>query len=329
MFRNLLILTIILLLPAAVAAQTDSSSLVWPTPPERARIKHLLTISSIEDFKTEKGFFSKMLGAIFGEEGSSQWLVQPVGIAVSSDGVIYVADPGAKGIHILNQKEKKYSFVGETKLGAFISPVGLAFAPDGTLFISDSQRGDILATRDNFDVQFEIKDRLVRPTGIQIIGGKLYVTDTEQHKVLIYDLNGTYIGEFGKRGDGNGEFNYPVQLAGRDTLAVVDALNYRIERFTGQGAFVGAFGSQGNVTGTFASPKAVAFDSDGNLYVTDALMDNFQIFNPVGQLLLVVGKQGARSGEFMSPGGICIDAQDRIYIVDTLNRRIQIFQYLR
>ena len=86
---------------------------------------------------------------------------------------------------------------------------------------------------------------------------------------------------------------------------------------------------QGNVSGRFASPKGIALDSDGDIYVTDALMDNLQIFDRTGRLLLLVGRKGHSDGEFMSPGGITIDQNDKIYVVETFNKRIQIFQYVK
>ncbi len=322
-------LIVLFFVSCAVLAQTDSVGKVWPSPPERPRIKHLLTISSLQSFESKKDFFSDVFTFIFGGEQTSNWLVQPVGIAVSSTGKIYIADPGASGIHIIDQKEKEYDFINETDEGSFRSPVGCAISEDGTIFISDSERGDILALDDDHDVLFQIKEHLVRPTGIQIHGDRLYVTDTGQHKIVVFTLDGKYVTEFGQRGDAFGEFNFPVQLAVRDSLFVLDAVNYRVQKFSFAGTFSSMFGRQGNITGRFASPKAIALDSDGNMYITDALMDNFQIFNSKNELLLVIGKKGTGDGEFMTPNGIAIDNEDRIYVIDSLNRRIQIFQYLK
>ncbi len=322
------ILLLIVLSNVAVA-QTDSIGKVWPSPPDSARIKHLQTISSLESFESKRDFFSDVFTFIFGGEQTSNWFVQPVGIAVTSSGKIFIADPGASGIHIIDQKEKEYDFLSQTDEGSFRSPVGCAVSDDGIIFISDSERGDILALDDDYDVEFQIKEHLVRPTGIQIHADRLYVTDAGKHKVLVFTLDGDYVTEFGQRGDAVGEFNYPVQLATSDSLFVLDAVNYRIQKFSFTGNFSSMFGRQGNVAGRFASPKAIALDSDGNMYITDALMDNFQIFNKQNELLLVIGKKGTGDGEFMTPSGIAIDAEDKIYVIDSLNRRIQIFQYLK
>jgi DNA-binding beta-propeller fold protein YncE len=316
---------------AALHPAQDStlSRLVWPSPPERARIRHLKTIASVENLEIEKeGFFSGLFNLLFGEKKSDRWLVQPVGIAVGGDGKIYVADPGARGVHIIDQKGKKYSFAGESDGTAFVSPVGVACAPGGRVYISDSELRKVVIADEDLGQKGVIREHLQRPTGLAIVGDTLFVADAGKHAVVLYTLDGTYVGEFGSRGAGDGEFNFPVAVAGRDTLYVVDALNYRVQEFGPGGKFVRSFGAQGNAAGRFASPKAVALDPGGNAYVTDALMDNVQIFNPAGQLLLVFGTHGGRDGEFMSPGGIAFDAARRVYIVDTLNRRIQIFECL-
>ncbi len=313
----------------AATAHAGDTLRVWPSPPDPARIKHVQTISSIADFKQDKGLFSKILNFFAGGESTPRWLIQPVGIAISPDGRIVVADPGANCIHIINPVKKEYDFVAETKFGKFISPVGVAFASDGTLYVSDSQRGDIIVFDNDLDADYQIIGNCKRPTGLSIVGEKLYVVDTGDHKIVVLDRKGKYISSFGQRGNGDGEFNYPVQLASRDSLLVLDGLNYRIQKFGFNGKFSSTFGRQGNVAGRFSGPKGVALDSDGDIYVTDALMDNFQIFDRSGRLLLIVGGRGYLDGQFMSPGGICIDSNDKIYVVDTLNKRIQIFQYLK
>jgi DNA-binding beta-propeller fold protein YncE len=315
------------LLSSSPAGAQDT--LFWPQPPERPRIKHIQTISSAASFKEEHGVFSKLLRFVFGGDASKGWLVQPVGVGVSREGEIFVADPGAGGVHRINLKEREHKLYTDTKYGTFRSPVGVACGDDGRVYVSDADNGTVIITDHDLDAKSVIRDHLVRPTGLAIVRQKLYVADAKRHAVVVFDLDGNYLTEFGRQGTGDGEFNYPVQVAGRDSAVVVDALNYRLQIFTATDRFSSAFGKQGNALGRFASPKAAALDSDGDIYVSDALMDNVQIFNGRGQLLLSFGQHGAASGEFMMPSGIAIDRQDRVYIVDTMNRRVQIFQYMK
>ncbi|HUN64980.1 MAG TPA: 6-bladed beta-propeller [Bacteroidota bacterium] len=328
-YRSFILAVVLCSCRLLAGAQDDTTHPVWPSAPDRARIQHLRTISSMESLEPKKGFFSKVIGFLFGSEQQSHWLVQPVGIAVTADGIVYVADPGARGVHCLNLPKKEYDFIAESKSGPFRSPVGCAIDREGNLYVTDSERGLVAVFNEDRDPRFEFSAHLQRPTGIQVSGEKVYVADAARHAVVLCDRKGAYLGEFGQRGAGQGEFNFPVQLAVRDSISVVDAMNYRIQTFDLAGKFSSSFGDIGNVPGRFASPKSIALDADGNRYVTDALMDNFQIFDPQGRLLLIVGSKGTRNGEFMTPSGICIDGQDHIYVVDVLNRRIQIFRYIR
>ena len=323
------ILLMIACVAPLLAGEERKDSLVWPSPPDRARIRYERTIASVADLDIQPGFFSRVFGFLFGAEQSQTWLVQPVGIAVSGGGLLAIADPGAHGIHVIDRKEKEYRFIGETKFGRFVSPVGVAFGRDGSLYVSDSETGKVIMFNTDLEAQLLFVSSIRRPTGLAVKGDTLYVVDTGRHKVVYFDLKGKLLGEFGARGAGEGEFNFPVQSAvSGDDIYVVDALNYRVVRMDRNGKPRSSFGALGNVAGKFAAPKGIATDSDGDVYVTDALMDNIQIFNRDGQLLLVVGHKGTSAGEFMSPGGIAIDGDNTIYVVDTLNKRLQLFKYL-
>jgi DNA-binding beta-propeller fold protein YncE len=311
-----------------LSAQSDST-LAWPSPPDPARITHVQTIASNADFKEEGGWWNAIVKFVAGGESDRPWLVQPVGIAVTADGRILIADPGGHCVHAIQPEKKRYEIVRETKFGPLRSPVGVAVDRDGRIFVADAERGTVLRLDDDLDAEKEFTGLCVRPTGLAVRGDALYIVDTGLHKVVRTDLEGRKTGEFGAHGFDAGEFNYPVSVAAGESVYVVDALNYRVQKFDSAGRPGRVIGSQGNVAGRFASPKAVALDSDGDVYVTDALMDNLQIFSPSGALLLVVGRKGSRDGEFLSPGGIAIDKNDRIYVVETLNKRIQIFQYHR
>lgn len=322
-------LTIMFLASSPPAIAQDSAHPAWPPPPERARIVHEQTLTAGTALGRDRGFFGKLLGAIFGGEKTSTWLVQPVGIAVSARGKLYVADPGVRGVHIIDPAKKEYDLITQTKYGPFISPVGCAVDREGRVYVSDSERGEIIVMDDDGDAEVRISGGLGRPTGIQVSGDSLFVADAALHQLSIFTLDGEPRGTVGARGAGASEFNYPVQVAAGESIAVLDALNYRVQTFDRQGRFGSTFGSIGNVAGRFAAPKGLALDSDGNRYVSDGLMDIVQVFDPSGRLLLIVGRNGTGDGEFIGPSGIAIGPDDRIYVVDSINRRIQIFRYFR
>jgi sugar lactone lactonase YvrE len=150
-------------------------------------------------------------------------------------------------------------------------------------------------------------------------------------QVLVYDSeSGQPIAKFGKRGPGDGQFNFPsfVAVGAQGDIYISDTLNFRIQIFDPQYKFVQRFGRQGNKFGQFNRPKGIALDSYQNLYVVDSDFCNFQIFDPKERLLMFLGGWGPAPGRFALPAGIAIDKQNYIYVTDQNNRRIQIFQLL-
>ncbi len=134
--------------------------------------------------------------------------------------------------------------------------------------------------------------------------------------------------KIGKPGTGNGEFNLPTELRlYGDNLAVVDAMNFRVQVLDKNGEFQYSIGKIGDVVGAMFRPKAVGFDSEGHLYVVDGTWSVVQVFNREGQLLYYFGQLGTAPGAFQLPAGLRIDGQDRIYVVDSFNRRVQVFHY--
>jgi sugar lactone lactonase YvrE len=133
---------------------------------------------------------------------------------------------------------------------------------------------------------------------------------------------------FGHNGTAEGEFNFPTELLlNGKNLAVVDAMNFRVQMMDRSGAFEYAVGKIGDTMGGIYRPKGIGFDSEGHLYVVDGWSGLVQVFNNQGQLLYYFGGRGTGLGYFQLPSGLAIDRNDRIFVVDSYNRRVQVFRY--
>ena len=88
------------------------------------------------------------------------------------------------------------------------------------------------------------------------------------------------------------------------------------------------FGENGNGTGYIASPKGIATDSYGHIYLVDALFHGVQVFDRQGNYLFQFGSQGREPEEFWMPSGIFIDDNDIIYVSDSYNKRVQKFELM-
>ena len=308
------------------AQQTER--LIWPLLPNEPKIEYLSSFSKSKDIEAESSFLKKIWNRVVGRDPIEEMLIQPVGITGDNDGNIYVADPGAKCVHVFNQTQRKYNKLLGTRSIVLKSPIGVAVSDAGLIFISDSELKEILVFNKVGDFQFTINGYFQQPTGICINKDALYVTDTKLNKIFIFNLNGSYLFEFGSPGMELGEFNRPIFIVKGSLFYITDGMNFRVQVIDEGFNSLFAIGNQGDVQGTFSRPKGVALDSDENIYVVDGLFDAVQIFDYKGDLLLVFGENGIGPGEFDMPSGIYIDDNNKIYIVDTLNRRVQVFKYL-
>ena len=84
----------------------------------------------------------------------------------------------------------------------------------------------------------------------------------------------------------------------------------RIVRFTTDGRFVDAWGRKGSGPGEFDGPHALAFDSQGRLFVADRSNDRVQIFDRAMRFV-------DDWRHFGRPSGIAVAAGDVLYVSDS------------
>jgi len=89
--------------------------------------------------------------------------------------------------------------------------------------------------------------------------------------------------------------------------------------------FVTKWGGQGGEDGKFSSPKRLAVDSSGYVYVADTGNERIQKFTSDGIFVTKWGGPGSGDGEFSSPSGVAVDSSGNVYVSDTGNNRIQKF----
>jgi DNA-binding beta-propeller fold protein YncE len=110
---------------------------------------------------------------------------------------------------------------------------------------------------------------------------------------------------------------------------VIEAHNYRVQRFSPDGVTIGQFGTNGSGPGQFDLPKSVAVDQAGNIYVADTRNKRIQKFTAEGNYIDEWGTYGKAPGQFDQPHDVALDPWGNIYIADAdgpdHNNRVQIF----
>ena len=114
--------------------------------------------------------------------------------------------------------------------------------------------------------------------------GNVYVADSGNDRVQIFDSSGKYIAQFGSIGSGNGQFVYPngIAVGSAGNVYVADSGNSRIQIFDSSGKYMAQFGSIGSGNGQFYNQNGIAAGSEGRVYVADSGNFRIQIFDSSG-----------------------------------------------
>lgn len=161
--------------------------------------------------------------------------------------------------------------------------------------------------------------RLNHPYNLVVVNDRIYITDTDNGRVIITDYNGKFIKEFGKSG-GQGNLEDPIGITAiNDEIYVVDPALKKILVYDLDGNFKRYFKSD-----YATSPVNIAYH-DGKFYVLDTgAKTTVHIVSPEGKVLKQIGKRGGDSGEFYFPLSIKVDDKGQIWIADSNNNRIQV-----
>jgi uncharacterized protein (TIGR03663 family) len=222
---------------------------------------------------------------------------EPWGIAVASDGTVFVTDTW-------NHRIEKFSADG-----TFIKMWGY-FGQDGSA------------------------NALYGPRGIAIDkNGRLFVTDTGNKRVVVYDTDGNYITEFGSLGTELGQLDEPVGITVTTDgkVYVVDTWNQRVQIFAPDASGVNYSVisswkiSSWDSTSTENKPF-IAVDGKGHVFVTDPEKYRVLEFDSEGTYLRAWGQYSLQKDGFGSPCGIAVDAQSGVWVSDAVNSVLLHFQ---
>jgi DNA-binding beta-propeller fold protein YncE len=326
----------------------DTSKLVWPRPPDIARIRFLMELKGepkppeeAKGKKKKQSWMDRLAGVQVQDYTKPvliHTLAKPYGVAVDSKGRIYVADTYVGAVFIFNLETNQLEFIRNGIDAHFKDIIGLALDDNDRLFVVDAGLHQVNVFDPNHKLETVFgADELGRPGGAAIDTENrfLYVVDTDKEQVAVYDADTykrlrTIGGPAKSEGDEDpGTFAKPtnVTVDPDGNVYVADTINNRIQIFDADGKFVSLFGKAGDGPGYFARPKGVAVDVDGHIWVADASQGRIQVFDKEGHLLAFFGQPGTYPGQFGLPAGLFIDKLNRVVVTEQLKGRAQIFRY--
>lgn len=279
--------------------------------------------------------------SLWGREGSGEGqLRSPKGIALDAEGNIYVADTYNHRVVKFNTESKFVAQWGSEGIGPgqFKEPWSLAVGRDGSIYVADTWNHRIQRlTKDGIFVTMwgSFGDTGGMATGQEGLfygprdiaidaNGDLYVTDTGNKRVIKFDPNGKYLGQWGGAGALPGEFLEPVGIAiDKDgNFYVADTWNRRIQKFDPQFRPLAQWPVYGWEGESVVNKPYLAVDGEGNIYFTDPELYRVVKLSPEGKVLMVWGQLGGDAASLNLPTGIKVDETGNVYVADSNNHRI-------
>lgn len=146
-------------------------------------------------------------------------------------------------------------------------------------------------------------------------------------RITVCNVQGDYLGEFGKYGMEDGAFVWPtsIDVDSQGNIYLADEHRHDVQIWDKHHNFVRKWGGFGNGDTQMNRPAGLAIDSQDTVLVTDALNNRVLRFTPDGTLLAKWGSAGTSEGQFNMPWGIGVDEDDNVYVADWRNDRVQKF----
>lgn len=213
----------------------------------------------------------------------------PVAIAPDGRGGLFVTDSILGAVVHLDKAGKPLGQLGQSALER---PTGIARDPrSGHLYVTDTARHQIVVLSPTGEVVDVIGSRGKRPgqfnfpTHLTLVGDRLYVADSLNFRIQVFDLQGDGKLAFGRLGVNVGDMVRPKGIAiGADgRIYVVESYHDHLLVFDPTGRLLLAIGGTGLGTGQFYLPAGVWTDGKGRVYVADMFNGRVVVFQELTQ----------------------------------------------
>ncbi len=249
----------------------------------------------------------------FTKIGEQEKLARPVGIALDAQENLYVVEQEKKGISVFNPQAKKLRFITHPSIER---PAGIALDRDrGKIYLADtahtrSEDHTVKVFNSNGELVGSIgkakgdePGQFLFPTYLAVDPkGNLYVTDTLNSRVQMFDPDGKYVKSFGQRGNAWGMFDKPkgVALDSFGNLYVADSGWSNIQIFNPKGQVLLFFGGRGPFPGMLKNPSDIVIDKKNHIYVADYLnhrVEQYRLVNTTADDSFINPVAGMKGGD--------------------------------
>jgi streptogramin lyase len=216
------------------------------------------------------------------------------GLTLDDSDRLFVSDSELKHVLVFDKQHKVEASIGH----GIVVPAGLAVDNENRfLYVCDTGLDQVLVF--DADPPFKFlraigtrsgKHDLTKPgdfsypTNVAVDGDRnVYVSDTFNNRVEVFDADGNFIRTFGKAGDGPGYFARPKGIATDSDghVWVADAVQDRVQVFTPEGKLLIWMGGSGLLPGQFNSLAGLTIDQNNRVITSEQYPGRVQIFRYV------------------------------------------------
>jgi DNA-binding beta-propeller fold protein YncE len=216
------------------------------------------------------------------------------GLAIDDSDRLFVADSKLRRVLVFDSKHKVEGSIDE----GMLDPGGLAIDDENRfLYVADAKLDQVLVY--DADPPYKLLRAMgtsgkahalttpgdfAMPTNVAVDkDGNLYVSDTLNDRVEIFDADGRFVRAFGKPGDGPGYFARPKGIAidGDGHVWVADAVQDRVQVFTPEGHLLIWMGEHGILPGQFRSIAGLTIDKKNRVFTSEQFPGRVQMFQYV------------------------------------------------
>jgi len=274
--------------------------------------------------------YDPVVGWPTGANSAPAYGTQPVSAAAADGkGRIFIFQRAPVPVLVFDTQGKYLRGWGE---GAFTSPHGCRIDPEGNLWLTDngdhrvlkySTDGKLLLSLGVKGQAGEDDTHFNKPTDVAFApGGDIYISDGYGNsRVVRMSRDGKYLGAWGKKGGGEGEFNLPhsVVVDKRGRVYVADRENARLQVFTPDGKFIEQWRDVGRPYGLFLT-------AEERLIVSDGIANRLSVYDLTGKRLAQFGMPGKSAGELDLPHLLTVDEKGALYVCEINGKRVQKFE---
>jgi len=216
------------------------------------------------------------------------------GLAMDDNDNLFVSDGELHHVLVFNPKHELQAGFGDDVMK---DPNGMAIdAENRFLYVADTELDQVLVfDADTYKLLRRIgttgkahtltdPGNFSKPTNVALDkDGNLYVADTWNDRIEVFDADGTFIRTWGKNGDGPGDFARPKGIAidVDGHVWVADSMLNRLQVFNPDGHLLLGMGGFGIMPGQFEALTGLTIDKQNRVFTSEQMLGRTQMYRYV------------------------------------------------